>query len=193
MLTSLLRVTTGKNVTLNSSCRHSGAQLCWPLSLTSSWEQIISLSARLIWSMSPHCWQLLNSRAMCAHVSIPSLPFLTTDTRTKNTDFHFSWEYAILLPYAQKYVCTAVPAALSVNINCKNDSCEYFSAPLARLEITELHLSVPESWNLPSQVVCQNKSSLPPARSGWARVESTQSCASSCESRQWYSWSSCWG
>lgn len=56
--------TEGNNVMCDSSSRQSGAQLWWPLSLTSSWAQFISLSARLIWSMSPHCWHNSSSTAM---------------------------------------------------------------------------------------------------------------------------------
>lgn len=166
----------------DSSARQIGAELRWPLSLTSSWTQFSSLSPSLIWSMSAHCWQKGSSTVLphvCAYaVSSPSLPLIIT-----GKDQQFSL-----------YLCSTSMCAVMtcVSMNCQTTSCVYFSAPPAPQEIPELHLSVPESWNLLPEVVCQDKSFLPPAHSRWAEVQSTQSLASSCESRQWYCQSSCW-
>lgn len=163
-------------------------------------EHSSSLSAHLIWSTV--CLLTVDTTVpqqpcrMCAHVGVPSLPLLTADTKTKNTAYKSQTPFLLKRSHSllicTVMCCAVVPVVLCVSMNCETVSCEFFSAPLAPQEIPELHLSVPESWNLPSEVVCQDKSFLPPAHSRWAGVQSTQSLASSCESRQWYCQSSCW-
>lgn len=172
--------TEGNNVMCDSSSRQSGAQLWWPLSLTSSWAQFISLSARLIWSMSPHCWHNSSSTAMQ----------YVRKCQYSLSAFLHNWQKEQSLQISNSFSRENMLFSLSMFLSAV--SCEYFSAPPAPQEIPELHWSGPESWNLPSQVVCQDKSFLPPAHSRWAGVESTQSLASSCESRQRYCQSSCW-
>lgn len=157
-----------------------------------------SLSARLIWStvrlLTVDTTVPQQPCRMRAHASAPSLPLLTTDTKTKNTAFKSPAPFLLKrchFLYVCRVICCAI-LVLCVSINCETVSRECFSAPLAPREIPELHLCVPESWNLLSEVVCQDKSFLPPAHSRWAGVQSTQSSASSCESRQRYCQSSCW-
>lgn len=87
----------GTDVMCDSSSRQSATQLWWPLSLTSSWAQFISLSARLIWSMSRHCWHNSSSIAEQYVTTCPSLPLLTTDTRTLPSDLK-----------VHLYICTAI-------------------------------------------------------------------------------------
>lgn len=108
--------TEGNNVMCDSSSRQSGAQLWWPLSLTSSWAQFISLSARLIWSMSPHCWHNSSSTAMqycmCANVSIPFLPFFTTDR--KNRACRSQTPFLVKICYFL-YVCFSVQSVVNIS------------------------------------------------------------------------------
>lgn len=171
-------VTTGKNVMCDSSSRHSGAQLWWPLSLTSSWTQFMSLSACLIWSVCSLLTQqfLQQPCQMCAHVSILCLSLLMTGTKTNNTTFKSQTPFLLkICPFL--YICTMIRL--------------YYSAhcTLSQYALWKFFWI---SWNLLSQVLCQDKSSLLPAHSRWAGVQRTQSLASSCESRQRYCQSSCW-
>lgn len=179
-------VSTGKNVMCDSSGRQRGAQLWQPLSLTSSWNSS-SLSARLIWStvclLTVDTTVLQQPCRLCARQDSPS---------ASPHNWHIEHCLQISSSISPEMFFINALQWYIVLLSCETVSCEYFSAPLPPQEIPELHLTVPESWNLLSEVVCQDKSFLPPAHSRWAGVQSTQSLASSCESRQGYCQSSCW-
>lgn len=94
--------------------------------------------SNLIYVCSLLTQQFLNSRAICAHMSVFPLCLssqLTQRTLPSNLKLHFSWKYVLFFTCAKWYVCTITPVVLCVSMNRETVSCEYFSAPRAPQEI----------------------------------------------------------